>query len=120
VRQHPECATDKRMHSKMMAAHYDALAEGIAPETREYFAAIEARLYPQAAPDDRDDDPPPPPRRSQAPPSAPVSRAGPNGSTRTRTATLSPQEREMAGLMKMTDEEYAINREALRREGKLN
>ena len=44
IRQHPQCVTDPRLQQKMIAAHNLALADGIRPDTDEYFAAVEGTL----------------------------------------------------------------------------
>jgi hypothetical protein len=61
-----------------------------------------------------------PTQRRQAPPSAPVTRSGTAPGTRPNVVRLSAQEREMAEMMQMTETEYARNKLALQKEGKLN
>ena len=55
-------------------------------------------------------------RRSTPPPAAPVSRETRGGNV----VRLTSEEREMADMMKMTPEEYAKNKVALKKEGRLN
>ena len=57
-------------------------------------------------------------QRRTAPPAAPVSRSAAPG-TRPNVIRLTLEEREMAKAMKMTEKEYAENKVALQREGKL-
>jgi len=57
--------------------------------------------------------------RKAPPPAAPSSRAASNGSGGRNAVTLTREEREMAGIMGMTPEEYAKNKVALKKEGKL-
>jgi phage I-like protein len=58
-------------------------------------------------------------QRRSAPPSAPVSRSGSAPGSRPNVVRLSNAEREMANMMGMTDMEYAKNKQALQKEGKL-
>lgn len=41
LRQHAEFITDPRKNAKLTAAHYDAVGDGIAPDTDEYFERVE-------------------------------------------------------------------------------
>jgi len=114
VRSHPEYATDQRLNQKMLAAHQLTVADGISPDTDEYFLAVERVLG-------FGEERAPAPRRQSAPPAAPVSRSGSGtGSSNPNRVTLSGAEREMAELMNMTDKEYAQNKLALKRAGRLN
>lgn len=114
VRSHPEYATDQRLNQKMLAAHQLTVADGISPDTDEYFSAVERVLG-------FGEERAPAPRRQSAPPAAPVSRSGSGtGSSNPNRVTLSGAEREMAELMNMTDKEYAQNKLALKRAGRLN
>jgi phage I-like protein len=113
VRSHPEYATDQRLNQKMLAAHQLAVADGISPDTDEYFSSVERVL---GIGESR-----PAPKRQSAPPAAPVSRSGSGtGSSNPNHVTLSGAEREMAELMGMTPKEYAQNKLALKRAGRLN
>lgn len=49
LRAHPQAVTDRKLNSKMMAAHHAAVAEDIALDTPEYFKRIEAAIAPVAA-----------------------------------------------------------------------
>jgi len=44
IRQHPEYVTDQRKNEKLTAAHFDAVAEGYAPDSRRYFEHVEKFL----------------------------------------------------------------------------
>lgn len=128
VRAHPECVRDKRLYMKMVGAHNIAVADGFQADTDEYFAEIERQLgyrKPQTAVQQEEDEEPTsmaakPMARKAPPPAAPSSRAASNGTGGRNTVTLTREEREMAGIMGMTPEEYAKNKVALKKEGKLN
>lgn len=127
VRAHPECVNDKRLYMKMIGAHNIAVADGYVADTDEYFAEIERQLgyrKPQTVVQTGDDEEPTsmaakPMARKAQPPPAPSSRAASNGSGGRNTVTLTREEREMASIMGMTPEEYAKNKVALKKEGKL-
>jgi len=123
VRAHPEFVKDSRLNRKMIAAHELAVADGHAPDTDGYFSAIEQTLnvgrkvaassvneeassFAAKAVS----------RRDAAPAAAPVSRGGSN---RTNVVRLSAAEREMADMMNMKHDDYAKNKIALQKEGKL-
>lgn len=148
LRAHPECAPaqvggQSSANSKMMAGHYSALAQNIAPNTPEYFRVIEehtghrqptsaaANVKTAGADDDGEAAaaaaPAPKPKRP-AQPSAPPSREPPraNGQPATqRTITLTKDEQDMAKLSfpGKSDREafalYARNKLELQAEGKL-
>jgi len=124
VRAHPEYARDQRLTKKMIAAHQLAVADGYVPDSDEYFAAVEdvLRINRQSAPRVRDEamaDAAKVTQRRSAPPSAPVSRAGTGTGSRPDVVRLTAAEREMAQLWGMTEQEYAKNKRALQKEGKL-
>ncbi len=123
VRAHPEFVRDPAKNRKMIAAHELAMADGIAPDTDEYFSAIEEtlRVRPQRqAPVQEegamDYSAKVTQRRDAAPAAAPVSRGN---STRTNVVRLTAAEREMAEMMNMKPEDYAKHKVALQKEGKL-
>jgi hypothetical protein len=132
LREHPEFIRDPVKQRKMIRAHEDALDDGLKADTPEYFAAINRRLgvgeVRQAA-ETVDETLGATAAltaggRQVAPAAAPVSRAVTNGSGRKpNQVTLSASEREMARLMfpgsKDPDREYALNKVALQKEGKL-
>jgi len=120
VRRHPEYVKDAKLNRKMIAAHELAMADGVAVDSEEYFSAIEDTLkIKAAAPQTETSDEyaaKVTQRRDAAPAAAPVSRGG---STRTNVVRLSAAEREMAEMMGMKPEDYAKNKMALKKEGKL-
>lgn len=124
IRANPQFARDPRLTQKMLAAHNLAVADGIAPDTDEYFESVESVLkVRRSEPSHQDVDPmadaAKPTQRRSVPPAAPVSRSSTPGS-RPNVVRLTAQEREMAQMMGMTDSEYAKNKLALQKEGKLN
>ena len=124
VRNNPQFATDQRLFQKMIAAHNLAIADGIAPDSDEYFATVEETLRIRR-PEPVYEDPTEQAatvtqKRYTAPPAAPVSRSGTGTGTRANVVTLTSEEREIAASMKMTNQEYAKNKLALQKEGKLN
>lgn len=127
VRAHPECVNDKRLYMKMIGAHNIAVADGYVADTDEYFSEIERQLgyrkHQTTVQADDDEEPTSmaakPMARKAPPPAAPSSRAASNGSGGKNAVTLTREEREMAGIMGMTPEEYAKNKVALKKEGKL-
>lgn len=122
VRSHPEFATDSRLYNKMLAAHQLAVSDGIAPDSDDYFDSIETTLRIRSRNDsyDASEAAAKPIQRRSAPPAAPVSRSGTGDGSRPNRVTLSPEEREMAGMMGMTPEEYGRNKLALKKAGRLN
>lgn len=126
VRSHPEYATNPRLYQKMLAAHNLAMADGLAADTDDYFETIESTLKiapRQAVQQDESalSAASAPKSTRTAPPAAPPSRSpSTNSGTRPNVVRLNAQEREMANMMGMTDQEYARNKMALIKEGKLN
>lgn len=130
VRSHPDYVRDSKKNREMMAAHELALARGHVADTEGYFNSIEKTLdiakpnqiaiETHDEPDATSDAAKPTARRG-APPAAPVSRSGNGaGGGRPNVVTLSSQEVEMASMMGMTAEEYARQKVALKKEGRLN
>ena len=129
IRKNPDCVTDARKNKIMINAHGLALSKGIQADTDEYFNFIADALdmpapFRSARVEEGDDSAlssaSAPSQRRSAPPAAPVSRTAMNNSgTRPNVVRLSREEREMAQMMGMTAEEYAKNKLALEREGKL-
>jgi len=118
VRRHPEFVRDPRLNAKMIAAHNLAVADGIPTDTDDYFAAIEETL--KVTPKNDTDDQYAAKavrRRDAAPAAAPANRG--NQSASSNVVRLSAQEREMAEMMGMKPEEYAKNKVALKKEGKI-
>lgn len=124
VRAHPEYASDPRKYQQMLAAHNLAVTSGVEPDSDAYFESVETSLRIRREPVQRTDDTvssaAAPVERRASPAAAPVSRSAPNSPTTPRTVRLTAEEREMAGMMGLTVEEYARNKLALQREGKLN
>jgi hypothetical protein len=121
VRAHPEYARTPRLTQKMIAAHNLVTADGIVSDTPEYFASVE-KVLGIGAPVEEDalSSASAPAQRRSAPAAAPVSRTGTATGTRPNIVRLSAEEREMAGMMGMSPEDYARNKVALKREGKLH
>ena len=118
VRKHPQYVTDPRLNQKMIAAHNMVMADGHTADTADYFAAVESLLGVgrKAETSESPLSSASAPRRSAPPPAAPVSRET-RGSNVVR---LTAEQREMAEMMKMTPEEYAKNKVALKKEGRLH
>jgi len=127
VRKHPQYVTDPRLNQKMIAAHNFAVADGFVADTDAYFAEVETILKPRgSAPEvtrTQDDDAfagaATVVAKRGAPAAAPVSRSGNAAGTRTNSLTLTPAMREAARASGQTDDEYAKNYLALKREGKI-
>lgn len=116
VREHPEFVRDAKLNRKMIAAHELAVADGIDPDTDEYFDYVEKTLGVNRQTEEEA-----PRQRRAAPPTAPVSRqAMDNSGNRPNVIRLSAEQREMAEMMGMTPEEYARNMRDLKREGRMN
>ena len=119
IRRHPQFVRDQRLFKQMEAAHTLAVSRGIQADTDEYFADVESTLRIQppkpAEPEDPMEYTAKVTQRRAAPPAAPVSR----GENRSTVVRLSSEEREIAQMMKMTPEEYAKNKTALQRAGKI-
>jgi hypothetical protein len=122
VRAHPEFVKDSRLNRKMIAAHELAVADGHAPDTDGYFSAIEQTLNVNRRAASAVDEEASSSaakvvsRRDAAPAAAPVSRGGSN---RMNVVRLTAAEREMADMMNMKHDDYAKNKIALQKEGKL-
>ena len=98
------------------------VARGIAPDSDEYFAVVESALgIAKPAPKEAATEDgvlsaaAAKPERDTAPPAAPVSRGGPSS----RSVRLSAEEIEMAEMSGVTAEEYARNKAALQKEGRM-
>lgn len=130
VRAHPDFARDPHKNRQMIAAHELALARGHKADTPEYFASVEKTLdlTPAVAKTDptvgNGGDPTAEAAQAAggraAPAAAPVSRSNGSHGNRPNVVKLTPQEVEMAGIMGMSVEEYARNKVALKKEGKLS
>ena len=106
----------------MFRAHEDAMDDGIAPDSDEYFQYIEQRLGIRRNMDEQDtrtsaESPmssAAAPKRAVQPSPAPVSR----GSSRPNVMRLTAAEAETASALGMTPEEYAKNKNLLQKEGR--
>lgn len=126
VRAHPEYARNPRLTQKMVAAHNLVTADGTAPDTDEYFESVERVLGVSAAPsasvaaaEAPMSAAAAPAQRRSSPAAAPVSRSGNPVNSRPNVVRLTAQEREMAQMVGQTPEEYARNKLALIKAGKI-
>jgi len=125
VRSHPDYVRDPRLNRKMIRAHEDAIEDGIPADTDEYFQRIEKTLgiaeeAPAPVPvDDPTSGAAKPTQRRSSPPAAPVSRSGTGDGVRKDVVRLTAEEREMATMMGMTEQEYAKNKVKLIEEGRI-
>ena len=118
VREHPEFVRDQKLNRKMLAAHELAVADGITPDSDDYFDHVEGTLGVNRSADQGGASKH---QRRAAPAIAPVTRASMNGDgSRPNVVRLSAEQREMASMMGMTPEEYARNMRDLKREGRMN
>jgi hypothetical protein len=124
VRKHPQCVTDQRLQQKMIAAHNLAVADGYQPDSDDYFGFIEdtlkvGRRYSRQEENDQEESAlssaSKPTSRQAPPPAAPANR----GSTRQNVVRLTKAEAETARMFGMTEQEYAKNKVALQKEGKM-
>lgn len=124
LRSSKEFLRGEREIRKMFRAHEDAIDDGIAPDSDEYFEYIDNRLgirrKAEAAHEEPAESPlsaasAPAPKRSVSPPPAPVSRGtGP----RPNTMRLTKMEAETAAALGMSPEDYARNKALLQKEGR--
>lgn len=127
IRAHPEFARDQSKMAKMVAAHNFVVSDGAVGDTDEYFARVEQMLgvgssdvHVNGQDDDPFSDAAALTSRRTAPPAAPPSRGSGPGTTNPNKVRLSSAEVEMAEMMGMSPEEYAKNKLALKKEGRLN
>lgn len=117
VRSHPQFARDSVQYKRMIAAHNLAEADGLKPDTDEYFASIESTLRirkPEPAQTETDTPLSNAAAPRKPPPSAPPSRGGGN------TIRLSAEEVEAAEMAGLTPEQYAANKAFLKQQGRLH
>lgn len=119
LRDNKENIRDERAIRKMFRAHEDAVDEGIAPDSDDYFEFIESRLgFNKGKEEPMSAASAPTQRRSASPPpAAPVSRGN---STRPNVVRLSREQADMAKMMGMSESDYAKNMLALQKEGKIH
>jgi len=133
LRQHPEYGRDQNLLQGMLGAHNVAISRGIRVDTDDYFDFVENALgisgrggngRGNARVDDDEEalsgGAQATGGRQAAPAAAPVSRGGNGGGSPQRTMRLTADEIEIASMMGQTPEEYAKNKLALQKEGRLN
>ena len=123
LRQNKSSLAGPRAINKMFRAHEDAVDDGIPADTPEYFRFIESRLGIGSREHEVEIDvstaASTPTQRRTPPPAAPVSRSGTGNGSRSNVVRLTADERDMASSMGMSERDYALNKQALQREGKL-
>ena len=126
VRRNPQFVTDPRLNQKMIAAHNLAMADGHEADSDSYFLSVEDILKVNRRQETSQNEESAlstassPAQRRASPPAAPVSRSGTANGTRSNQQTLSAAEREMAEMMQMSEEDYAKNKNELRKSGRMN
>jgi hypothetical protein len=124
IRQNPQCVTDPRLMQKMIAAHNLAVADGYRADSDDYFQFVEQTIglrKKEVRDDDHEEDTPlssasKPSSRQAPPPAAPANNGG---SHRPNVVRLTKAEAETARMFGMTEQEYAKNKIALQKEGKM-
>lgn len=124
VRKNPQCVTDPRLMQKMVAAHNLAVADGYQPDSDDYFGFIEdtLRLNRRDKRQETQEEESPlssaakPVPRQAPPPAAPANRGN---APRANVVKLTQAEVEQAKIWGWTEKEYALNKLALQKEGKL-
>ena len=110
----------------MIAAHNLAMADGHEADSDSYFSSVEDILKVNRRQETSQNEESAlstassPAQRRASPPAAPVSRSGTANGTRSNQQTLSAAEREMAEMMQMSEEDYAKNKNELRKSGRMN
>ncbi len=134
LRQHPEYGRDNNLLQGMLGAHNVAISRGIRVDSDDYFDFVENALgisgrgggngggngRAEAEDDALSEGARASGGRQAAPAAAPVSRGGSGNGSPQRTMRLTADEIEIAGMMGQTPEEYARNKAALQKEGRLN
>lgn len=128
VRAHPEFVRDKIKWQKLQAADQLARADGLKVESDEYFQYVEnilgitggRQVEQRGKVDDVADDPmsmaATATKTRESPRVAPVSEAGANSRN---AVTLTREEREIADNLGMSYKDYAVNKAALLKEGRI-
>lgn len=118
IREHPEYVTDTRKYHQMIKAHEFVVAQGVTPETDEYFDRVESLLGLQRGQDTSSpmSSAAAPVARRSAPVAAPVSR-GSSGMSK-NAYRLTAAEKEAAAISGLTEEEYAAQK--VRANGRMN
>lgn len=104
LRKNPDFVTDPRKNRQMVRAHEDAVDDGIAINSPQYFDYVEKKLGLRSDESRREETYR---ERDAAPAAAPVSRDVGGSVKNPRRITLTAEEREIAQLSGMTDLEYA-------------
>lgn len=125
IRRNSKFARDPKLYQRMIAAHNLAITDDIVPDTDEYFENIERTLGVQNQYSDRNSADPSGDaatvvQRRSSPAAAPVTRSSSTNGSRPTVVRLTSAEAEMASMMGMTEKEYALNKVALKREGKMH
>lgn len=125
IRRNSKFARDPKLYQRMLAAHSLAVTDDITPDSDEYFESIERTLGVQNQYSDRNsadpsDDAARIVQRRSSPAAAPVTRSSSTNGSRPTVVRLTSAEAEMASMMGMTEKEYALNKVALKREGKMH
>ena len=107
-----------------MLAHREALGRGILADTPQYFQFIESKIgLNKADGGDSDEDAyseaAKPVQKRASPAAAPVTRGTTGTGSRPNVVRLTAEEREVAALNKMTDQEYAKMKIKIQRESKI-
>lgn len=108
---------------RMFRAHADAVDDGIIPDSDDYFQYIENRIGINRDNSDTDSamsSASAPSQRRASPAAAPVSRSGTGTGSRPNVVRLSKEEAEVAKMNGMTEKEYALNKIALQKSGRLS
>lgn len=126
----PLFLTDKRFQQRATGAHNLALADGLQPDTDDYFDFVERTMGLKQTDEDEDNTPPARARPSATSTAAPPSRGSNNGTARAQgqgrqTVRLTQAERDLAVTLSSlgnTPEErlrnYAINKQKIAQEAK--
>ena len=121
IRRNPDYAKSPRLYQKMVAAHNFVVADEIQPDTDEYFSRVENILgIGGNQSSDNHMSSASKPTQHRSPPAAPVSRSGNGTGNRPNVVRLTAQEREIARMNDMSDQDYARHKLSLQKEGKLN
>ena len=125
VRANPDVVNDDRKAKRLERAHFDAIDDGIQPDTPDYFSFLENRLNINKAPAQQQDlamsaaSNATSGRQASTPPAAPVSRSGTGTGGRPNVVSLTRAEQEAARDMGMSPKEYAQNKIALIKAGRM-
>jgi hypothetical protein len=128
LRMNKQYLQDQKVLRKMERAHYDALDDGIAPETDEYFSYVENRLGLNRRSQDVEEgsaesplsSASAPTQRRAAPPAAPVSRSGTGTGGRSNAVRLTPDQREAAKFSGLTEQQYWDQLQRAKKNGEIS